>query len=666
MKRVTPLPQPAATTAPIGRTELALVLALFVVGAALRCAWPSRMAVEHFDEGVYASDIWFDDEYDFHYPSQHLYAPPLLPTAIWWTLTILGPSNLGAMVPSLVAGCLTVPLLWWIGRSWFGPPAGLAAAALCALSDAHIVFSRMALTDVLLCFWLLLAVHCIWLAYTRGSFVWGIVAGVFTGLAWWTKYSGWLPLAMGLSGLAAWWLVERRQEAGGRVQESEGRDQRSEIRGQKAADSERDARTSSAGASPLRQPLALDAAPISFSRLVGIWCITATVAFAVWSPWLVALQKHGGYATVSANHRGYLVHGLGGWWYSLIGQLENSVALESILTALGFGLAFGLSSAWRLWTPERSTCNAGALAAVNIRRIRLRALAWAAAHGIAFTGMIACGGAYLLSLTMVAAAAAAGAALLAGWLTRGQGTGGTLLAASLTVVWCAALIAAGHAYTPYPRLALPLHVGSWLCVAAISVWPDAGFIRDPRKRSPATPLSRAEFASIVLVAGFGVLLLTLFGGRLAPRTIPAWSARTDLENVASRVQAAVLADVRAGGRLIPADRFVVYTYAEPALLFQLRLAGVELVRPVSSLAFADRGADKPQLPAFLVIGPQAYGTAGFEQQLARARDRLQLVDTFEYAPSDVVLLDNREPAQRPPSKPEEERPKYRLELYRAR
>src|SRR5579872_1697517 len=138
-----------ASTRRSGAAEWLLVVALFLTGLVLRSAYPSRLAVEHFDEGVYASNIFFSGEKgDEHYPDQHLYAPPLLPFLIEYTMLLLGPSNFAPMVVNIIAGSMTVPLVWWVGRRWFGPTAGLASATLVALSDVHIFFSRTALTDV--------------------------------------------------------------------------------------------------------------------------------------------------------------------------------------------------------------------------------------------------------------------------------------------------------------------------------------------------------------------------------------------------------------------------------------------------------------------------------------------------------------------------------------
>ena len=116
------------------------------------------------------------------------------------------------MLPSLLFGTLTIPLIWWVGRQWFGPLSGIAAATLLSLSDFHIAFSRSALTDVPLCFWLLLAVYLFERSFRDLSWLTAIFAGATTGLAWWTKYNGWLPLAISLSGLMAWSMFARREE----------------------------------------------------------------------------------------------------------------------------------------------------------------------------------------------------------------------------------------------------------------------------------------------------------------------------------------------------------------------------------------------------------------------------------------------------------------------
>ena len=105
---------------PIARYELWAVVAITLLGAAVRFAFPSAMTIEHFDEGVYASNLLFPDQ-DFHYPDRHLYAPSLVPALIEWSIILFGDKGIAPMLPSLLFGTLTIPLIWWVGRQWFGP-----------------------------------------------------------------------------------------------------------------------------------------------------------------------------------------------------------------------------------------------------------------------------------------------------------------------------------------------------------------------------------------------------------------------------------------------------------------------------------------------------------------------------------------------------------------
>ena len=194
---------------PISRTEVCLAVSITVLGLLVRVLFLSDIAVEHFDEGVYASNLWFPDN-DYAYPSRHLYAPPLLPSLIEWSLILFGSSGKWVpFLPGLLLGSATVPLVWWVGRRWFGAAAGVAAAGLIALSEFHILLSRSALTDAPMLFFLVLAVWLFHEALTSSNWRLSIVAGVATGLAWSTKYNGWLPLAIGVSGASAAWLFAR-------------------------------------------------------------------------------------------------------------------------------------------------------------------------------------------------------------------------------------------------------------------------------------------------------------------------------------------------------------------------------------------------------------------------------------------------------------------------
>lgn len=272
-------------------------LLIGIVAFSLRWTNLGNVAVEHFDEGVYASNIFCGPESNFHYPAQYLYAPPLLPWLIEWGHVLFGPGALAAFWPNLVAGTLTPLLVCRLGTRWFNPRLGLLAGLMLATSDAHIAFSRSAMTDALLVFWWLLVVDQLELAIKNNSPRGAMLAGLLTGLAWWTKYNGWLPLALAVPPVAWRHLQVWRSKA------------------------EPDA------------PRALP--PLT------LWGITCGVAVAVWSPWLWNLQGEGGYASVMANHRQYVV-GFAGWESGLSSQSFLFMMNAGAWTYAGMGVALWL------------------------------------------------------------------------------------------------------------------------------------------------------------------------------------------------------------------------------------------------------------------------------------------------------------------------------------
>ncbi len=191
---------------PLSPREVGLAGMITLLGIALRWGGVSQVALAHFDEGVYASNVWFGPESDYAYPARHLYAPPLVPALIELSISLGGATGSAPLLPGLICGCLLVPLVWWVGRQWFGPAAGLLAGTLAALSGPHSYFSRTALTDAPLCLFLTAAVYLggEWIQ-RGGSRRWFAAAGC-AALAWWTKYNGWLPLAIWSSAVVPWLL----------------------------------------------------------------------------------------------------------------------------------------------------------------------------------------------------------------------------------------------------------------------------------------------------------------------------------------------------------------------------------------------------------------------------------------------------------------------------
>ncbi|MGC1276039.1 MAG: glycosyltransferase family 39 protein [Planctomycetaceae bacterium] len=397
---------PASFDPPIRRWEWIAVVAIVLIAAALRLAFAERMAVEHFDEGVYASNIFFGPEEDRRYPYRHLYAPPLLPWLIELCMLFLGTDGIAPFLPALVLGTATIPLAWWTARCWFGPPAGLAAAGLVATSDFHLLYSRTALTDVPVTFFMLLAVYLYWEAVRRGSIDWSLAAGIATGLAWWTKYTGWLPLAIAAAGSLAWLLFER--QAGG---------------------------------------VSLSSRAWTIAKCFFTTAITACL---VWSPVLIGLQEFGGYAAVTDNHRRFL-QPWSQWLDNLWQQAGNIAAQSGGLTVVGLALLAGAIPLRTGWPGS----------------VRALLAVWCAV--VAGWTTFRIGPALpLLLLVVVGVATVLLVPLRSPEAPAVEKVHSQRrLAAWLIAAWFCGLLATTPFYHPYPRLAIPWLLAALL---GVSVW----------------------------------------------------------------------------------------------------------------------------------------------------------------------------------------------------
>jgi len=567
--------KPGESQPRITRGEWLLVITLLLVGVGVRFAFPARMAVEHFDEGVYASNIWFGAEFGYQYPQRRLYAPPLLPSLI--ESSIIGasvlspsqihPSSLVVMAPSLLAGCLTLVAVWWIAREWFGAAVAVPALALAALSDLHCLYSRAALTDALLVLFVLLAVWGMQRAVVRCSLEAIVTTGVCTGLAWWTKYNGWLPLAIGLAGIGLAMVVGRHQR-------------------------------------------------INLLRAGGCWLVIAALAFALWSPYLWQLQAPGGYAAIAANHAKYVV-GLSGWGSSLQQQYASLCHDDSWLSCAGIGLAVMLSAVCSGWSCDESSRRCRVTAMVALALGMAAAAAWLGSALVLFA----------LALCFI------GRRLWQTWRREMPDAARTQFALYLIAVWIIGLFVATPFYYPYPRLTLPWICGLWLAAAA-----GLHEVAETKAFQKRAAVFGKQTAVAAVVLALALIVGAVASGRITAQPV-AWQSRAEFEPIAAKIVNEV--QQRAVAKRNDAREAIVFVYGEPALFFHLNAVGSQAFIPAGNLEFVE--AIQAGVPMFLVAGPHAERTPSYVEAFSQRRARLALIDSYDFTPSDLVLLNEFHP-----------------------
>jgi hypothetical protein len=459
---------------------------------------------------------------------------------------------------------------------------------LAALSDFHILYSRTALTDALLCFWFLFAVNSMWDAYRTRSLGWATVAGFATGLAWWTKYTGWLPLAVGISGLIPWLLFHRsaRPHAG---------------------------------------------------RCLVLWIATAITAVVAWSPWYNALRQYGGYAAILNNRplpcppRRMVADILR---RSRTIAITAAVVRELLLAVGAAGFA------WRIWGSD-STWNrkkdSSSTAPVGSYR-------WFAAIGLAMAAIgIGVGPSIVLGF---AAVAGMGAQILPR-LRRTESNARddqAALAAWLVAAWFFGTFVSTPSYHPYPRLTLPWLVAAWLGTAA-GIGALATRLTESGSADVSTAISRGRRMPAVAVTAaiLGLAAALSFNGEATlARGVPGWEDRTDLERATGEVVDAARKFVRDELKR-DSESLVIYVYGEPAVFFHAGRQDGILGVAVAELTFADPRSQRPPLPAFLLAAPPAARSENFAAQWKLYGDRFREVGAVTYSPSQLVLTDEYHP-----------------------
>lgn len=600
--------------------EIAIVCLIILSGLSLRFAFPERLAIEHFDEGVYASNVWFGDTKGKCYPEQQLYAPPLLPALIEYIFVVSGPSNFWAILPGLIAGGLTPLVLWWLGRNWFGPTTGCVAALFCALSEAHILLSRSALTDVPFGLCWLISLLALREACTSGRLMSVVLAGGYVGLAWWTKYNGWMPLAIAIGAILFREVFLQW----------------------------------------IRDPQRWVLTTLSIKG----WLISSITAILIWAPWVWILQKTGGYAAVAMNHRRYVV-GPVGWWSSFTRQFEQLSGLGGPLT----GLSFLASAMFVIWIAIR-------------KGRRLEVLSEAPADSNLVDGPlsvpphidVASHSGLIKSCDMLPvilvilgtvwpAIGLAGLALvgLARGISRlqketkvGEHSPNADLSFWILVVWWGGLFLATPLYHPYLRLTVPWLLASFLaaglCLQQIieTLKSSSNWFSDQPSASAVTGRLWSNKTRTCAIVGT-VALATWLGssGWAAVRggIMPAcFLDRSGLRTAAEEIKRII---EPAGSSSLQSRPAAVYVFAEPGLLFQLRLAGVDLVGPAGSLKFAESQKSTTPNRAYLAIGIHAKQDLEFQKQFIQVQSRLKRVGQWSWHLSPLVSLDqpNTHPTQ---------------------
>jgi 4-amino-4-deoxy-L-arabinose transferase-like glycosyltransferase len=186
-----------------------LVLAVVVLAAVIRFWNFGSLGYEHYDEYYFVSSA---DAISQSWPRglDLIYwgAAPLVSYTDGMLFHLFGVNNWMPLAVSATYGTLSAVALYFLGSRIYGSAVGLIAAAILATAEFSVMYSRMALSDATFNFWLIVSVLLIWLGFTRGRFVYWVLAGVSSGILLNTIYDGAFPLILAVTLLSAEFVVD--------------------------------------------------------------------------------------------------------------------------------------------------------------------------------------------------------------------------------------------------------------------------------------------------------------------------------------------------------------------------------------------------------------------------------------------------------------------------
>jgi 4-amino-4-deoxy-L-arabinose transferase-like glycosyltransferase len=120
----------------------------------------------------------------------------------------LGLSPIVERLPMALAGVLTLPLVFWIGRRCVHARFGLLAMFLVAISPWHIMLSRWGLNDNILTFCFVAAVAA--LVQSRKDNYWFFIASVLFGICLYAYGAAYVAVPIFFFGACVYFLLDRR------------------------------------------------------------------------------------------------------------------------------------------------------------------------------------------------------------------------------------------------------------------------------------------------------------------------------------------------------------------------------------------------------------------------------------------------------------------------
>lgn len=120
----------------------------------------------------------------------NMYLGPLYYYLMAPALFLAGFSPVGPAIQIAVLGIVTVGMIYFIAREWFGKTAAWISASLYAVAPTLIIYSRSSWNPNIMPFFALISIYSIWQVWRKNKFGWLIVLGVAYAFVLQSHYLG--------------------------------------------------------------------------------------------------------------------------------------------------------------------------------------------------------------------------------------------------------------------------------------------------------------------------------------------------------------------------------------------------------------------------------------------------------------------------------------------
>src|SRR3990172_3076496 len=164
--------------------EAAILALILLVGALLRLYKISQYMTFLGDEGrdvIIVRRLLVHGDFFLIGPGTsigEMYLGPLYYYLMAPALFLAGFSPVGPALQIAILGIITIGMVYFIAREWFGKYAAQIAGALYAVAPTVIIYSRSSWNPNIMPFFALVSVYSIWNVWKKNQFGWLIILGI--------------------------------------------------------------------------------------------------------------------------------------------------------------------------------------------------------------------------------------------------------------------------------------------------------------------------------------------------------------------------------------------------------------------------------------------------------------------------------------------------------